>query len=418
MPLRNPESVPEIGTRRAMRQQVSTPVSHQSHQPLERHTAPGPCWARAPRLPSGSVDPSSLIFVVIIGIWALYLLQHWVRRREQVATSRSVDRFSEAMRVLERRAPIPIEQPARSTPSVRRRGQRGHDSQRGPPGGRHAGLHPEGPERPARRCPRSTRSRVDRLLARRCRGAATHRLRALILLTLLVATPSVWAAHEFGTLLLWPTVLVSVAFVLDLLLVRSAVRQRAGRSPSRDPAGRSARSPARTPGGSAGEGDQAPQDVPRGGRPGRSGRSAEPGPPLLLRCAPRRRPGRGDDSGGHGRDRGDAQPGGDHRGHPARGRVGSGGRAAPDVHHEGQGRPARRRPGAAGGRLGLRAEPSLPSARRLSRPSRWSRSSRPSRSTSSTSTRCSTAAALRGSDRGVPGEPGSVGAGRGTCLLR
>jgi len=53
------------------------------------------------------VQPSSLIFLVIIAIWAAYLLQHWVRRREHLATARSVDRFSEAMRVLERRTPLP-----------------------------------------------------------------------------------------------------------------------------------------------------------------------------------------------------------------------------------------------------------------------------------------------------------------------
>ncbi|KQX62864.1 hypothetical protein ASD06_12650 [Angustibacter sp. Root456] len=53
-----------------------------------------------------TVDPSSLIFVVIVAIWAAYLLGHWVRRRDQVATVRSVDRFSEAMRVLERRPAV------------------------------------------------------------------------------------------------------------------------------------------------------------------------------------------------------------------------------------------------------------------------------------------------------------------------
>jgi hypothetical protein len=53
------------------------------------------------------VQPSSLIFLVLIAIWAAYLLQHWVRRREHLATARSVDRFSDAMRVLERRAPLP-----------------------------------------------------------------------------------------------------------------------------------------------------------------------------------------------------------------------------------------------------------------------------------------------------------------------
>ncbi|MGB5952796.1 MAG: hypothetical protein WBG57_09855, partial [Ornithinimicrobium sp.] len=49
------------------------------------------------------MPPSSLIFAVILAIWAAYLMQHWVRRRDHIATARSVDRFSEAMRVLERR---------------------------------------------------------------------------------------------------------------------------------------------------------------------------------------------------------------------------------------------------------------------------------------------------------------------------
>ena len=53
------------------------------------------------------MQPSSLIFLVLIAIWAAYLLQHWVRRREHLATARSVDRFSDAMRVLERRSPLP-----------------------------------------------------------------------------------------------------------------------------------------------------------------------------------------------------------------------------------------------------------------------------------------------------------------------
>ncbi|WP_106298636.1 hypothetical protein [Knoellia remsis] len=53
------------------------------------------------------MDPSSLIFLVIIGIWAAYFVQYWVRRREHLATIRSVDAFSETMRVLERRAPLP-----------------------------------------------------------------------------------------------------------------------------------------------------------------------------------------------------------------------------------------------------------------------------------------------------------------------
>ncbi|WP_156465265.1 hypothetical protein [Knoellia sp. Soil729] len=52
------------------------------------------------------MQPSSLIFLVIIGIWAAYFVQYWVRRREHLATIRSVDAFSQTMRVLERRAPL------------------------------------------------------------------------------------------------------------------------------------------------------------------------------------------------------------------------------------------------------------------------------------------------------------------------
>lgn len=50
---------------------------------------------------------TSLILAVIVAVWIVYLLQHWIRRRDHLATARSVDRFSEAMRVLERRRTAP-----------------------------------------------------------------------------------------------------------------------------------------------------------------------------------------------------------------------------------------------------------------------------------------------------------------------
>ena len=55
----------------------------------------------------GYVPVSSLIFLVIVAIWAAYLLQHWVRRREDAAATRSVDGFTEAMRVLEKKPLLP-----------------------------------------------------------------------------------------------------------------------------------------------------------------------------------------------------------------------------------------------------------------------------------------------------------------------
>ncbi|MEO6413182.1 MAG: hypothetical protein ABIO48_11410 [Pedococcus sp.] len=54
------------------------------------------------------MQPSSLVFLVIIAVWAAYFVQYWVRRREHLATARSVDQFSESMRVLERRSPLPM----------------------------------------------------------------------------------------------------------------------------------------------------------------------------------------------------------------------------------------------------------------------------------------------------------------------
>lgn len=47
------------------------------------------------------VLPSSLIFVLILALWAGYLVHHWVQRRDHVATARMYDRYSEAMRVLD-----------------------------------------------------------------------------------------------------------------------------------------------------------------------------------------------------------------------------------------------------------------------------------------------------------------------------
>jgi hypothetical protein len=49
------------------------------------------------------VEPSSLVFVAIIGVWAAYLVPHWLRKRDELAQSRTGDRFSGGLRVLNRR---------------------------------------------------------------------------------------------------------------------------------------------------------------------------------------------------------------------------------------------------------------------------------------------------------------------------
>jgi len=52
------------------------------------------------------VDLSGIIFVVLALAWAVYLIPKAVKHHDEVARTRSVDRFSTAMRVLARREPI------------------------------------------------------------------------------------------------------------------------------------------------------------------------------------------------------------------------------------------------------------------------------------------------------------------------
>ena len=61
------------------------------------------------------MTPSSLVFIAIIAIWAVFLVQHWARRREHTLTAASVHQFSEAMRVIDARGPIPRADLAAST---------------------------------------------------------------------------------------------------------------------------------------------------------------------------------------------------------------------------------------------------------------------------------------------------------------
>ncbi|MCE1177909.1 MAG: hypothetical protein LWW86_02585 [Micrococcales bacterium] len=63
------------------------------------------------------MQPDSLVFLVIIAIWAAYFAQHWMRRREHLTTARSIEQFSESMRVLERRPSLPTADLSRPAPT-------------------------------------------------------------------------------------------------------------------------------------------------------------------------------------------------------------------------------------------------------------------------------------------------------------
>ena len=189
------------------------------------------------------MQPSSLIFLVIIAIWAAYLLQHWVRRHEHLATARSVDRFSAAMRVLERRNPLP-------------------ESDLSAPQPRSYAVSPARSSRPEVVVKRaqspaavSTRSvaavrstRTFHTLA----GMSARRLRGLSLLTSLSLALVVSVLAAVSVLIWWSVPIALAALVADLAwLRRAAMTERAaGRAmaPTRrtvaDPAGSASRSAA------------------------------------------------------------------------------------------------------------------------------------------------------------------------------
>ena len=172
------------------------------------------------------MDPSSLIFVAIIGIWAAYLLGHWVRRRDQLATARSIDRFSSAMRVLERRAPVPalahpqtrgyVVAPVRPVYARMTSGAptTGLSRTSTPPAVRPApqgdGEHNTGP-------------RVD-VRAGSARSTAVRRRRLLAALSALTLTG--WVLVIFTALPWWGAALPTLALVVLVAQLRALARRR------------------------------------------------------------------------------------------------------------------------------------------------------------------------------------------------
>src|SRR6478735_3650785 len=111
---RGATTAPSPSRPRTCADRLSRLACHRCNTSLLRDT-PRMCRVvTEPRPTVGHVPVSSLIFVVIVAIWAAYLVQHWARRREDAAATRSVEGFSEAMRVLEKRPALPTT--ALSTP--------------------------------------------------------------------------------------------------------------------------------------------------------------------------------------------------------------------------------------------------------------------------------------------------------------
>lgn len=184
-----------------------------------------------------SVQPSSLIFLVIIAIWAAYFIQHWVRRREHLATARSVDQFSESMRVLERRLPLP--EANLSTPQPRS-----------------YAVSPARPARPQvlvkRAAPAEATAEpqapVAAPAASSSAAASGRRARGLTLLGSLAALLVMVALASFAVVS-WISLLAPVAAIAGVLvwMRRSAQAERAARRRATAPQRSQGRKPAQRP---------------------------------------------------------------------------------------------------------------------------------------------------------------------------
>lgn len=229
--------------------------------------------------------PNSLIFVVILAVWAAYLIQHWIRRRDHVATARSVDRFSEAMRVLERRQSMP--RADISTPK-----QRSYSLSL---------TRPAHPDVVVKRARRGAAAAPQRGAAKRLRqrpSAAT--LRAIALLTGVLALVVGISVSALGVTSWWGALGGAAALLLAVTFVRFSVEStrrrvtssvrfddhRAASGPAR--AG-TARPAARRPGAPArGRDNHAVRPADRRSAPRRRAvaAAAPAGPGALTRTAP------------------------------------------------------------------------------------------------------------------------------------
>jgi hypothetical protein len=155
------------------------------------------------------VDLSGIIFVVLALAWAVYLIPKALKHHDEVARTRSVDRFSNAKRVLARREPVDrrnarlVVTPPRSTQRVMV------------------------PSRPAPQAQEtlSPAASPRRAAVRRAAARAAARRRRRVTYVLLTADVAVAALAAFA-LLPWWSVAVPVALtVAFLVLCRRQVRR-------------------------------------------------------------------------------------------------------------------------------------------------------------------------------------------------
>jgi hypothetical protein len=165
------------------------------------------------------VQPSSLVFMAIVAVWALYVVRSLVRRRVMLAESRTADRFSAGLRVLARRS--------RSAAAAHRSGESVLSSPRLVVDSDGELLYIPGDKKPAP--PKPAPARLGTLDIAIMTSRIAARRRARIMAVLLLATVSTW-----GIAVSVPAAPFWVALPATLLLVLHGMASRAAGLRSRE----------------------------------------------------------------------------------------------------------------------------------------------------------------------------------------
>ena len=170
------------------------------------------------------MDLSGIIFVVLAVAWAVYLIPKALKHHDEVARTRSVERFSTAMRVLARREPVN----RRDTRLVVTPPRPAGSSRVIPPAARAATVATsEVPTSSPVSSGSSTSTRSPRSGSRPERAAAraAARRRRRILLGLLLVDAAVIGVAAFALVPWWSVAIPSALTLLYLFLCRTQVRR-------------------------------------------------------------------------------------------------------------------------------------------------------------------------------------------------
>ena len=197
------------------------------------------------------MSSSGLIYAVIVGAWAAYLVPMWLRRQDELNEARPTERFSTAIRLLsgraalERRASRSLEgeQPSEAGPAPEPASEPGSDSGSdsgpdfapwagtGPGTEPEAGLEPEPEPAPAPApvpfaVPGHPVGPVGPSADSRRRAALLARRRRMVILLFAVFTLGMIAAAVGGVSLLWLPAVPAVLFSLYISHLRRQERRR------------------------------------------------------------------------------------------------------------------------------------------------------------------------------------------------